>query len=67
MQSAPKHLELFSGRQELTLGCALFNISGTSTPVILPRSSDPEFRQAPPGYVCVSVVSHHSLASQGIT
>lgn len=35
MQSAPKHREAFSSLEELTLGCVLFNISGTCTSVIL--------------------------------
>lgn len=53
MQSAPKHREPFSGRQELTLGCALFNISGTCTPVILPGGAQTQSSAGLPPGMCV--------------
>ena len=58
VQTAPKHHEAFGGLGELTLGCVLFNISGTCTSVILLGGAQTEFHRLHCGYVYVRRVSH---------
>ena len=63
MQSAPKHRKPFSGRQELTLGGASFNISGTGTPVILPGGAQTQSSAGLPR-VCVCSVGQSPESGQ---